>query len=99
MAGGLSQGHGLGKEKVASKVCRCVRVAGNCIARGISWHRPLQVAGEWDVYIDIYGRKLMEKSVDSGQMVRVPFPNECHHLLKDFVSLVENCLRPNSGAI
>ena len=89
----------MGKEKVASKVCRCVHVAENCIARGISWHRTSQVGGEWDVYIDIYGRKLMEKSVDSGQMVGLPFPNECHHLLKDFVSLVEKCLLPTSGAI
>ena len=58
-----------------------------------------QVAGEWDVYIDIYGRKLMEKSVDIGQMVGLPFPNECHHLLKDFLLIVQNCSLPTSGAM
>ena len=88
-------------ERKASKVWSCVHnvvVAENCIR--ISWHLPhSQVAGEWDVYIDIYGRKLMEKSVDIGQMVGVPFPNECHHLLKDFLALVENCLLPTGGSI
>ena len=76
------------REKFAFKLLQ--RVAFGFL--GICLPSYSQVAGEWDVYIDIYGRKLMEKSVDIGQMVGVPFPNECHHLPKDF--LVQNCLLP-----
>ena len=88
-------------ERKVSKVWSCVHnvvVAENCIR--ISWHLPhSQVAGEWDVYIDIYGRKLMEKSVDIGQMVGVPFPNECYHLLKDFCCSLKTVSCPPEGPL
>ena len=92
MAGGLTQGHVLRKEKFASTLLQGIALG----FLGICLPSYSQVTGEWDVYIDIYGRKLMEKSVDIGQMVGVPFPNECHHLLKDFLLLVQNCLLPTS---
>ena len=82
-----------------SKVFSCIRCS--VCAESYCSLDPHFLGIQRDVYIDIHGRKLMEKSVHIGQMVAVcaPFSDECHHLFKDFVALVENYVLPTPTAI